>query len=588
MKNYVDSAGLQEYTDKLIPKLKTIFPGAPLKAATAAAMTDTSKVYVYTGNETGYVYGDWYTWNGTEWEDCGVYNALAVETDPTLLVPGMPADAKVTGDDIADLKNALFQKFKMYSCENVLDNIDYPTYAAHQVTFKKDGIGINISGTSNDIVNYDFYNGAFPSWLQTGKEYQVQFDNDNSNILFQIYCYDSGENPTVAYNSSSGGTVTFPSAYSATIRFRIRIKTSGVSVNKTLYPSIVLALTNTQLEEKIDDTASSVTSEIYSKTIKAEGTAINTAEKLIAPYNDCNTIPYGNIIIYVQQTPLHSPFEDGTSFSIMTYNYAPYTGSLQGGAVQIAVSINDVKVRYKRSASVWGLWQELNNTDRKVISALNLFDKIGIIGDSWSSGSVYTDSTTYYHYPKLRWAYIASKKYGFTPAYFTKPGATTGSWLTASEGLTAMQAATAQDLYICCLGINDSAHPNTNPVGNTSDMDDTTATSFYGNYGNIIRAIKQKAANAKIALALIPKYNDDASISAYNTAIRNIASHFSVGLLDTEIDPFFNGDVFIANRAYNHLSAIGYCGMAEAINSMMSESFNNSPEYWNGDNTIFM
>lgn len=107
MKNYVDSAGLQEYTNKLIPKLKTIFPGAPLKAATAAAMTDTSKVYVYTGNETGYVYGDWYTWNGTAWEDGGVYNALAVETDPTLLVPGMPADAKATGEGITDLKNAL-------------------------------------------------------------------------------------------------------------------------------------------------------------------------------------------------------------------------------------------------------------------------------------------------------------------------------------------------------------------------------------------------------------------------------------------------------------------------------------------------
>ena len=106
MKNYVDSAGLQEYTNKLIPKLKTIFPGAPLVAATAAAMTDHAKVYVYTGSETGYTAGNWYYWDGTAWASGGVYNSTALQTDTTLSIAGMAADAKVTGDDITDLKNA--------------------------------------------------------------------------------------------------------------------------------------------------------------------------------------------------------------------------------------------------------------------------------------------------------------------------------------------------------------------------------------------------------------------------------------------------------------------------------------------------
>ena len=107
MKNYVDSAGLQEYTDKLIPKLKTIFPGAPLVAATVAAMTDHAKVYVYTGSETGYTAGNWYYWDGTAWASGGVYNSTALTTDKTLSVSDMAADAKVTGDDITDLKNAM-------------------------------------------------------------------------------------------------------------------------------------------------------------------------------------------------------------------------------------------------------------------------------------------------------------------------------------------------------------------------------------------------------------------------------------------------------------------------------------------------
>ena len=80
--------------------------GYPFTAASAAAMTDTTKIYVYTGSETGYTNGNWYYWNGTVWTSGGVYNATALETDTTLTVSGAAADAKVVGDDINTL-NAL-------------------------------------------------------------------------------------------------------------------------------------------------------------------------------------------------------------------------------------------------------------------------------------------------------------------------------------------------------------------------------------------------------------------------------------------------------------------------------------------------
>lgn len=72
--------------------------GAPSMAATAAAMTDSNKVYVYTGNEAGYTKGHWYYYSGAEWVDGGVYQATAVQTDPTLTVEGMAADAAACGD----------------------------------------------------------------------------------------------------------------------------------------------------------------------------------------------------------------------------------------------------------------------------------------------------------------------------------------------------------------------------------------------------------------------------------------------------------------------------------------------------------
>lgn len=80
---------------------------SPLVAATASAMTDTSKVYVYTGSEVDYTNGHWYYYNGSTWADGGVYNAVAVNTDTTLTLSGVPADAKVTGDELNSLESAL-------------------------------------------------------------------------------------------------------------------------------------------------------------------------------------------------------------------------------------------------------------------------------------------------------------------------------------------------------------------------------------------------------------------------------------------------------------------------------------------------
>ena len=80
------------------------FYGSPLVAATAAAMTDTNKVYVYTGSETGYTAGNWYHYDGTNWVSGGVYNSAAVNTDETLSVSGMAADSAKVGQEISGLK----------------------------------------------------------------------------------------------------------------------------------------------------------------------------------------------------------------------------------------------------------------------------------------------------------------------------------------------------------------------------------------------------------------------------------------------------------------------------------------------------
>ena len=106
MKKYVDKDKLQEFTTKLTGKYKQMF-SSPLVASTVADMTDEEKVYVYVGSETGYTNGNWYYYDGSDWVSGGVYNAVAVETDDTLLVQGQAADSKAVGDAINEVKEDL-------------------------------------------------------------------------------------------------------------------------------------------------------------------------------------------------------------------------------------------------------------------------------------------------------------------------------------------------------------------------------------------------------------------------------------------------------------------------------------------------
>lgn len=103
------------------------YVGSPLVANTVSTMTDQTKVYVYTGSESGYTAGNWYYHNGSAWVSGGVYNSSAVNVDKTLTQDGYAADAKVTGDavnslreDIGDLDDTVFnvtQEFKDYTSD---------------------------------------------------------------------------------------------------------------------------------------------------------------------------------------------------------------------------------------------------------------------------------------------------------------------------------------------------------------------------------------------------------------------------------------------------------------------------------------
>lgn len=92
----------QEIAD-LVEDARTQY-GSPLKATTVAKMTDTAHIYVYVGSETGYTAGNWYYHNGSAWVSGGVYNSAGINTDKTLSVEDMAADAAAVGALKADFE----------------------------------------------------------------------------------------------------------------------------------------------------------------------------------------------------------------------------------------------------------------------------------------------------------------------------------------------------------------------------------------------------------------------------------------------------------------------------------------------------
>jgi len=175
-----------------VDKLQKVV-GSPFVAATAASMTNTDRVYVYTGSETGYTAGNWYYYDGTAWVSGGVYNSAGVNVDDTLTYEGMAADAKATGDEISNVKNAISQKQDATQyvtlsgtivTQTGADNTMYLCGELAELTFTAPATGQTAirftSGTTPTVATFSgvtWLNGFDPTAIEASKTYEVNILN---------------------------------------------------------------------------------------------------------------------------------------------------------------------------------------------------------------------------------------------------------------------------------------------------------------------------------------------------------------------------------------------------------------------------
>ena len=138
----------------------------------------------------------------------------------------------------------------------------------------------------------------------------------------------------------------------------------------------------------------------------------------------------------------------------------------------------------------------------------------------------------------------------------------------------------ACDLYFFALGQNDGNQALT--IGTVADINDAdytqNADTFYGNYGKIIQQIKNHAPNAK--LVMITNWVQGSTWTDYDAAIRGIASHYAIPVIEPFDDYFFNSALYQNYKEYGHPTAMGYSSMGIAMERLFSKCVVNNPSYF--------
>ena len=148
-------------------------------APTVASMTDKEQIYVYTGTEDGYTFGNWYYWDGTAWTSGGAYNAIEVNTDGTLTEEGAPADAKATGDKLSELKGDI-EEVESQLYESILEISDG--------FYELVGVDKRIVTTNTSDVKVSLTKGKYTF---SGKDFRLANGINTTIVLFKELPYNS-------------------------------------------------------------------------------------------------------------------------------------------------------------------------------------------------------------------------------------------------------------------------------------------------------------------------------------------------------------------------------------------------------------
>lgn len=292
-------------------------------------------------------------------------------------------------------------------------------------------------------------------------------------------------------------------------------------------------------------------------------------------YTSVDDFPRNSIMMVSTSAINNRPGNRG-NFTIVTLS--PYENTSLTASLQIAISNIGVPYMRVKWGSGWTNWVTLPSTYDEDIASVKsaatpytsvaLFQRIGVIGDSFASGEICVDGH-YTDYYNRSWGQIMARRNGITCTNYSRGGLSTRTWLTDAKGLTLLNATTADELYLIALGIND-AGLGSDYVGTSADIG-TDNDTFYGNYAKIINAVQAHAPDAKIVLLGMANPSSTTVKQTINDAISTIATYYSIPFIDQTQDDFFTSDFYLNNMVLGHPVGVVYAGMATAIERLLSQ-----------------
>lgn len=316
----------------------------------------------------------------------------------------------------------------------------------------------------------------------------------------------------------------------------------------------------------------------------------------VAPYDDLNKLPYNTISFYAPTNKVkNSPFSD--EGFIVEAKGPKILRSKNYGRIQTAIGQRSGEKYYRTSwvgndtddiDQTWSSWHCENTVKHvKQTVSLGIFDKITVVGDSYSAGWLLKpDGSSFYDKSKFQWPRLIGKKYGFTVNNLSMSGWTAQDFV--NNKLSDIANSKPQDAYIIALGINDQSNGK-ETLGTKNDLKQnyqSNPDSFYGNMGKIIGTIKANDSNARIILLTIMR-NDGAVTDSFNSAIKEIAGHYGLPVADITSDPYFQTDTYNQRKAGGHPTIVGYGALAEHLDKVLQNAILNNYDYFCNTTSIF-
>ena len=557
--DYVD--GRLDSQDQTIAGLGQLQPSGIDTSTNILAFTTNKGIYI--GSDTGY----WYYWDATdqEYKSGGIYQATAIadgsvtsaKVDNTVV----STKINVTSTSIlADFNSAEVNKIYLISITG-LSNAP----VADGGTLFTFGLNANFKNQifidlSNNAYIRTSLNGNWYSWFKVGvyaktinmisNVTSTSVLNDvNNALLNSIYVFSTTTIPHMPV--ADGGTLlTF--GYLSNCRNQIFV---GFN-NKMYYRAEVVGSWQSWIQlgdgTKTINSISNVTS---TSVLDDLNNALANSIYLISSYS----IP--NQPAAIEGVLLTYCLKEASNYKAQNY----VTG--QG----------ETYVRFC-SGGTWTNWNKLT----KNYTSVGMFEKIGVVGDSYTVGAIFKDGNAIIN-NYLSWAKTMCRRLGNQANLYGKGGINTRTYLSDSSCLPALLNDAENNLYILALGINDRAL-GTSYIGDVTDIhdDDYTlnADTFYGNYGKIIQQIKNKAPNCKLIISTMAENVTGELSELFNEAIVSIASHYSIPCIKQYNHWYFKSAYYKPRLVDGHPTAAGYAGMSKAMEELLDEAILNNVNYF--------